>query len=221
MKIDYRFENLESRLVQGGNNVFEGIKHSIFELDDNTTYYHFIGHEDNLWNNQGWPDKARKEIVPVRNSKNIKTFGLYYYTDWIVEKFGGEKIISEKRDMNFLPKGIKIPLRFYSSGNKVYYIFEDNNDFYAIEVKNYDFANKHNSLLYRLKNIDQINCFHNAQVNVNDGLSNQMIGIISPYIYLDLISKGINRVSFNNQELAESISKLSQKCKGVSLEILK
>jgi len=111
-EINYDLNGLEYKTFRGSEQVFQRIKTMMTDLKHGEAYYHFVGHPDKLWNEMGMPDRARKELVPIKQSKQIRTVGLYFPAEWLIEKFGKARAVHEKRDMRFLPEGVSFRRRW-------------------------------------------------------------------------------------------------------------
>lgn len=220
IELTYDFSNLEYRTYSGVEEVFQRIRSMMNQLNENETYHHFVGHSDRLWNNMGMPDRSRREIVPVKKSKGIKTIGLYTFSDWLLDKFGGKKASDEKRDMGFLPEGISFPIRFYCYRDVVHYIFEAGQDFTSIEVINLGYADIHKKLVESLRKNTSLAEEHQATVALS-GFTNHLYDQIAvcSYILLDLFSRKITSVKVDSTDAKNGLSDLISKSQGIQLEV--
>lgn len=219
-EINYDFNGLEYAVYIGVDQVFERIKAMMTCLTYGETYFHFVGHPDARWNELGMPDRARKEIVPLKKNKNIKTIGLYFPTEWLVEKFGRDKAVEEKREMRFLPEGLLFPVRFYCYGDVVYYLFEDNQDFGSVEVSGVDFAQWHRDLV--TSDMACANSFSKQRAKLTiSGFPNSFYPQVAvcSYVLLDLFMKNVTEVEVNNLKAKDELSDLVNRIHGVELKM--
>jgi hypothetical protein len=144
-----RFEmNIEN--IVGGENILAAIRDSIDSLEPFSTYYHFVGHPDERWNEEGFSGVARDKIVPIKVSKGLKTIGIYYPAEWILDKFGGHKAKEEFRCFKLLPPELSIPLRFYVFSDRVLHINDHVTTFNGILVEDEKYAGVHRDFILRL-----------------------------------------------------------------------
>ncbi len=154
--ITYTFQGAESVSLIGTEEVFTAIKAMIEVLPQGSTYHHFYGYNDRLWNELGLTDRARNEVVPKRVARRLKTVGLYFPTDWVIQRFGGDIAEREHRHYDLLPEGIEIGCRFYVYRDTVLHIFKDGTEYNGTLVTSQDFAERHRGLVERMKKAPRI-----------------------------------------------------------------
>ena len=49
-KIDHDFNNLKYSIYKDRKEIFKEIKKMMIDLKIGETYYHFVSHQDNMWN---------------------------------------------------------------------------------------------------------------------------------------------------------------------------
>ncbi|MBI2548315.1 hypothetical protein HYW21_03110 [Candidatus Woesearchaeota archaeon] len=216
--LQYDFSVLEYKTYFGSGQVFQRIKAMIIYLDQSETYHHFVGHSDTLWNTLGMPDRSRREIVPIKQQKRIATIGLYYPAEWLVEKFGKDRAVTERREMRFLPEGISFPIRFYCYKDTVHYIFENERDFNSVEVSDISYARRQRELVERM--VVHKKKGEKANVSVSE-FPNDMISqfAVCSYMLLDLFSNHITEVEVNLPQAKKRLSDLVTGCRGIDLMV--
>lgn len=238
--ITYNFFGSDYRLVKGMESVFQSLKYIIGNhMANGGTYYHFVGHPDNTWNEEGMTDRARRDIVPIKVAKQLRTIGLYYPSDWLLSKFGGDAAKAENRNMNFLPDGVEVPIRFYCCDSNVFYILETGSDFEAVDITDCFFRAMHARVVQSLiankipspffGDKCHLTCQFGSRFyesfddksgypNPNDR-RNLLMKAVSSLAYLDLIAKGYKYVTVEDEELKKHLSALKEKSKGIELII--
>ncbi len=156
VNVNYNLQEAGCVSLAGTEEVFAAIKEMIELLPQGSIYHHFYGFNDQLWDESGLTDRARKEVVPVKVAKQLKTKGLYFPTDWVIKRFGGDIAQREYRNYDLLPEGIEIFSRFYIYRDTVFSIFKDGDEYNGTLVTSKNFAEHHKSLFERMREIPRI-----------------------------------------------------------------
>lgn len=173
--------------------VFAAIKEMVELLPPGSTYYHFYGYNDQLWNESGLTDRARKEVVPIKVAKQLKTKGLYFPTDWVIQKFGGHTAEREYRHYDLLPEGIEIFSRFYVYGDTVLSIFKDGDKYNGTEITSRNFAECHRGLFERMRDPPRIPP-ETILAEVVMPKDEQLIHPVATFALLDCFYDRVNRI---------------------------
>ena len=131
------------KILCDGKEIFDSLFNMFNYLSYGETYHHFCGHPDLRWNQEGYPDRARDVLVPIKQEKELRTKGIYYPAEWILEKFGRERAKTEFRDFKLLPSGVLIPSRFYVYRNRVLHINDNGSKFTGTLVEDPTYAEVH------------------------------------------------------------------------------
>lgn len=233
--ITFNYFNLEYKIHHGAEAVFQGIKAMIEGMEHGTTYYHFVGHPDNRWNEIGMADRARREIVPIKVARQIQTEGLYCPSEWLIAKFGDANASAEHRNMNFFPEGVSLPIRFYCSGNAVYYIFDNGDEFDAVYLCQEEFDNefcvRHAKLIPKLiqSNFQQSDSkphitvcydFNPMKYHKEDNFSKDkelLVKCVSSFVLLDLIANNCSGVIINNALIKKKMNEIIKDSKRIEM----
>jgi hypothetical protein len=217
---NYSFDHIEYLVINGAENVYNGIGNLIRGLDHGETYYHFVGHDDNKWYESGFPRRSRNEIVPIKRDKSIRTVGLYHPTDWLIKEFGANRAEEEMRNMAFLPDDISLPVRFYCSNQNVYYIFERGGDFDGLLISGKHCSEDHMNLMCRLRDAGFTgNLEGQVAVNLEKDVHPLFRRGISSFILLDVLADGYGSVYIRNEDLKVIIKNLINNSKGIELHV--
>ncbi len=193
VRVNYNLQDAGCVSLLGTEEVFTAIKEMVEFLPPKSTYYHFYGYNDQLWNESGLTDRARKEVVPIKVAKQLKTKGLYFPTDWVIRRFGGRIAKREYRDYDLLPEGIEIFSRFYVYGDTVLSIFKDGDKYSGTEVTSRNFAEHHRGLFERMQDPPRIS-LETTIAEVVMPKDEQLIRPVATFALLDCFYDRVDRI---------------------------
>ena len=201
----------------GKEEVYGAISELVRSVDICGTYYHFCGFPDTKWNESGMADRARREIVPVKVSRRLRTEGLYYPADWILEKFGGEIARREYRNYKLLPDGLEIHSRFYIYGSSVLNIFENGEDFEAVRVWNKEYAQRYQKIFHQMcRGFPDYKMTNEVRF---DYCAAELIKTAAVHCLLESVSSGFRVINIDDKRIAKEMRKILDRSRGLEVVI--
>lgn len=215
--VNYDLQDMGCVSLSGTEEVFAAIKGMIESLPQGSTYYHFYGYNDQLWNESGLTDRARKEVVHVKVAKELKTRGLYFPTDWVIQRFGGYIAQREYRNYELLPEGIEIFSRFYVYGDTVFSIFKDGDKYNGTLVTSRNFAEQHRNLIERMKQTQRVS----KETTIADVImpnDERLVRPVATFALLDCFYDGFNHIK-TTEPARFYMQELLQNSRGINIQI--